>query len=210
MIAAVLAGLGSALTLWLCRHRPHRATHPAHWRVVCGTRGSPGLRRQPAGHRHPLSPRCAQRWRAVGLSLGYRTQTHAIAAGSQRVNARPRSSLSLDGRERTAARIEAIDWSRVTHDLDAQGCAMLDGFLSAHECATLAALYSQHQLFRSRVVMGRHGFGRGEYQYFRYPLPPLVAELRTAIYPRLVSLANLWNEAMGWDVRYPAQPADFI
>jgi hypothetical protein len=97
------------------------------------------------------------------------------------VNARPRSSLSLDGRERTAARIEAIDWSRVTHDLDAQGCAMLDGFLSAHECATLAALYSQHQLFRSRVVMGRHGFGRGEYQYFRYPLPPLVAELRTAI-----------------------------
>jgi hypothetical protein len=125
------------------------------------------------------------------------------------MNAQPRS-LTLDGRESTAARFEAIDWPRVTQNLDAQGCAMLDGLLPAYECTTLAALYSQDQLFRSRVVMARHGFGRGEYQYFRYPLPQLVSELRTAIYPRLVSLANQWNAAMGLAMRYPSQHADFI
>ncbi len=126
------------------------------------------------------------------------------------MSAQPHGNLALDQRDSVAARIEAIDWSRVAEDLDAQGCAMLDGFLSAHECASLASLYTQEQLFRSRVVMGRHGFGRGEYKYFRYPLPELIAELRTAIYPRLVPLANEWNEAMGFDVRYPAQHGDFI
>jgi hypothetical protein len=126
------------------------------------------------------------------------------------MNAQPQNSLTLAGRERTTARIEAIDWSRFTEDFAAQGCAMLDGFLAANECAMLATLYSQDHVFRSRVVMGRHGFGRGEYKYFRYPLPELIAELRTAIYPRLVPLANQWNEAMGINVRYPAQHADFI
>jgi hypothetical protein len=118
--------------------------------------------------------------------------------------------MTLDGRESTAACIEVTDWSRVIQDLDAQGCAMLQGLLSARQCAMLAALYAQDHLFRSRVVMGRHGFGRGEYKYFRYPLPELIAELRTAIYPRLVPLANQWNEAMGFDVRYPSRHDDFI
>ncbi|WP_445143702.1 2OG-Fe(II) oxygenase [Dyella sp. Tek66A03] len=126
------------------------------------------------------------------------------------MNAQPQSSLTLHGAESIGARTEMIDWSHVTQDLDAQGCAKLDGILSANECATLAMLYSQDHLFRSRVVMGRHGFGRGEYKYFRYPLPELIAELRTAIYPRLVPLANQWNEAMGFDVRYPSRHDDFI
>jgi hypothetical protein len=126
------------------------------------------------------------------------------------MSAQPQANPALDRPQSIAARIEAIDWSRVTEDLDAQGCAALDGFLSANECASLATLYTQEHLFRSRVVMGRHGFGRGEYKYFRYPVPELIGELRTAIYPRLVPLANQWNETMGFDVRYPAQHGDFI
>ena len=126
------------------------------------------------------------------------------------MTAQPHGNLALDQRDSVAARIEAIEWSRVTQNLDAQGCAMLDRFLAANECAALAALYAQDHLFRSRVVMGRHDFGCGEYKYFRYPLPELIAELRTAIYPRLVALANQWNEAMGFDVRYPAQHGDFM
>jgi len=87
---------------------------------------------------------------------------------------------------------------------------MVERLLSPEECETLAALYSHDEIFRSRVVMGRHGFGRGEYKYFSYPLPDLIASLRTAIYPRLVPIANRWTSAMGIDVRYPEKHVDFI
>jgi hypothetical protein len=109
-----------------------------------------------------------------------------------------------------AERVEALDWERVWHDLDAQGSAMIERLLSADECQTLAGLYPQDDLFRSRVVMERHGFGRGEYKYFNYPLPELIACLRTGVYPHLVPLANRWNAAMGSDVCYPEQHADFL
>jgi hypothetical protein len=100
-------------------------------------------------------------------------------------------------------RVDAIDWAQATNDLDAQGCAVLKGLLSADECRALAALYPDDKHFRSRVVMGRHGFGRGEYKYFAYPLPGLIEELRPALYARLRDVANRWNEAMGFDIRYP-------
>src|SRR5450759_4342639 len=100
-----------------------------------------------------------------------------------------------------AAPIEAIDWTQATSDLDAQGCAVLKGLLTAEECRALAALYPDDSLFRSRVVMGRHGFGRGEYKYFAYPLPHLIAELRPALYAQLRDVANRWNEAMGIEIR---------
>ena len=87
---------------------------------------------------------------------------------------------------------------------------MLERLLSAEECRAISALYPQDGLFRSRVVMARHGFGRGEYKYFHYPLPDLVAELRTAIYPRLAPIANRWNTSMGIDILYPAKHADFL
>src|SRR5450631_622889 len=102
-----------------------------------------------------------------------------------------------------AARIDAIDWTQASGDLDAQGCAVLKGLLSAEQCRVLAALYPDDSRFRSRVVMGRHGFGRGEYKYFSYPLPDLIAELRPLLYAQLRDAANRWNEAMGIDIRYP-------
>ena len=109
-----------------------------------------------------------------------------------------------------AGRVKALDWERVSKDLDAQGCAMIERLLSPAECEALAELYPEDSIFRSRVVMGRHGFGRGEYKYFSYPLPDIVAGLRTSIYPHLVPIANRWNTAMGIDVRYPAKHADFM
>jgi hypothetical protein len=107
-------------------------------------------------------------------------------------------------------RVWSLDWTRVTRDLDEQGNAMLERLLSPEECRTLAALYPDGDLFRSRVVMSRHGFGKGEYKYFRYPLPQPIAELRTSLYPHLAPVANRWNDAMGVDVGYPTGHADFL
>ena len=109
-----------------------------------------------------------------------------------------------------AARVDAIDWAQATRELDAQGCAVLNGLLSADECRALASLYPDDSRFRSRVVMGRHGFGRGEYKYFAYPLPPVIAELRPMLYARLRDVANRWNEAMGIDIRYPRDHGAFL
>ena len=111
---------------------------------------------------------------------------------------------------RSEATVAAIDWAAVSEALDTQGCAVIPGLLAAQQCAAQADLYGDEKHFRSRVVMGRHGFGRGEYQYFGYPLPPVVGELRTALYPHLQPIANRWNQAMGIEVRYPAQHGDFL
>jgi hypothetical protein len=110
----------------------------------------------------------------------------------------------------TTQRVNSIDWEQVSEDLDAQGCAVLEGLLTPRECESLAELYPKDNLFRSRVVMAWHGFGRGEYKYFNYPLPEIVAGLRTSMYPRLAPIANRWNTAMRIDVRYPQDHAEFI
>jgi hypothetical protein len=109
-----------------------------------------------------------------------------------------------------AARVDAIDWTRVTADLDGQGCAVLKGLLSPDECRAIAGLYPDDTKFRSRIVMGRHGFGRGEYKYFSYPLPDVIAELRPALYARLCGIANRWNQTMGIDIRYPLAHQAFL
>jgi uncharacterized protein len=111
---------------------------------------------------------------------------------------------------RVGERARAVDWDRASRELDAAGNALLDGFLTPDECRSLAGLYSADHLFRSRIVMARHGFGRGEYKYFSYPLPEIIAGLRTALYPPLATIANRWNEALGIDVRFPAEHAAFI
>lgn len=109
-----------------------------------------------------------------------------------------------------SAQIEAGDWPRVSGDLDARGCAVIEKLLSSEQCRALAALYPDDAHFRSRIVMGRHGFGRGEYKYFAYPLPRPIAALRPALYAQLAPIANRWNAAMGIDIRYPADHAAFL
>jgi uncharacterized protein len=106
--------------------------------------------------------------------------------------------------------MKTIEWERVARDLDAQGSAVIERLISPKECAALAALYPNDALFRSRVVMAKHGFGQGEYKYFAYPLPELIAKLRTTLYPHLAAVANRWNEAMGMELGFPAKHSEFI
>jgi hypothetical protein len=112
--------------------------------------------------------------------------------------------------EGLAERVDGIDWPRAERDLDAQGWAVLPNLLRPEECERTAALYEDDPLFRSRIVMARHGFGQGEYKYFAYPLPPLVAELRQSLYPHLAPIANRWHEAMGLPARFPGRHAEFV
>lgn len=109
-----------------------------------------------------------------------------------------------------AARVAAQDWPAVAAALDRDGWAVLPRLLSDDACDATAALYEQETPFRSRVHMARHGFGRGEYRYFTYPLPPLVAGLRGALYPRLAPVANRWHERMGRGERFPADHGDYL
>lgn len=103
-----------------------------------------------------------------------------------------------------------VDWTHVAPSLDAHGWAMLQGILSPDDCDRIAALYDDVARFRSHVVMARHGFGRGEYRYFAHPLPPLVSELRSALYAQLAPLANRWHEALSMSERFPADHASFL
>lgn len=112
--------------------------------------------------------------------------------------------------ERAEERVEALDWGTVGLDLDSQGWALLPSLLTGVECDEIAGLYDEDARFRSRVVMASHGFGKGEYRYFAYPLPSLVQDFRTLLYPRLTPIANRWNERMAVDTRFPAAHHDFV
>ena len=103
-----------------------------------------------------------------------------------------------------------IDWERLANELDARGCAVIERLVPPEECDELAGLYSRDEAFRDRVAMARHGFGRGEYKYFRYPLPDVVARMRTALYPGLAPVANRWHEALGLQGRFPDKHAQFL
>jgi uncharacterized protein len=103
-----------------------------------------------------------------------------------------------------------IAWPKAATELDAHGCATVGRLLSPQQCRSLSALYASEAPFRRRIVMAQHGFGRGEYKYFAYPLPPIVEALRTALYGPLADIANRWNDEMGVAVRYPAQHAEFL
>jgi uncharacterized protein len=103
-----------------------------------------------------------------------------------------------------------VDWDRIGSELNAHGSAVLEKLLTQGDCERLAARYTDDAGFRSRIVMSRHGFGRGEYKYFSYPLPEPIASLRAALYPPLSAIANAWNARMGVETRYPATHADFL
>lgn len=107
-------------------------------------------------------------------------------------------------------RIGQYDWNKVAGDLGSYGAAVLPKLFSPAECGEIAALYSQPKHFRSHIIMARHGFGKGEYRYFNYPLPDLIGGLRTALYPHLATVANEWNERMGMEVRYPAEHRQYL
>jgi uncharacterized protein len=126
------------------------------------------------------------------------------------MNARIKRAPIITSAKDIAERVPALDWEPVSQDLDAQGSAMIERLITPAECDALAELYPEDGIFRSRVVMERHGFGRGEYKYFSYPLPDIIDGLRTAIYPYLAPIANRWNTALGIDVRYPEKHAEFI
>ena len=107
-------------------------------------------------------------------------------------------------------RVAAIEWPEVEADLDAQGAAVIKGLLAPVDCHELSSLYQRDDTFRARVVMARHGFGRGEYRYFDYPLPPLIGVLRESLYAHLAPVANRWYDAMGMTARFPDRHSDFI
>jgi uncharacterized protein len=127
--------------------------------------------------------------------------TSAATAPRERALSAPRT---------LAGRIASLDWTRMASELDAHGCATTGALLSAEECAALAQTYGADAPFRSRVIMARHGFGRGEYKYFAYPLPEMVAALRGALYPSLADIANRWNEGLGIALRYPRDHAGYL
>jgi uncharacterized protein len=120
----------------------------------------------------------------------------------------PRELASLSAL--LAGRIASLDWTSMAAALDAHGCVTTGPLLSADECAALAQTYGEDTPFRSRVIMARHGFGRGEYKYFAYPLPEVVAALRGALYPPLADIANRWNEGLGIAQRYPRDHAAYL
>jgi len=118
--------------------------------------------------------------------------------------AKPSAALSVE------QRVERHDWKTLASELDAHGATVMEKLLTPGECAEIAALYSREERFRSHIVMARHGFGKGEYRYFKYPLPELLQDLRTALYARLAGIANAWSERMRIESRYPATHADFL
>lgn len=125
--------------------------------------------------------------------------------------------MSIETKVRSAAtsgapadRVARIDWDHVADELSHQGAAILKTLLTPDECRTISSLYPDDSRFRSRIVMARHGFGKGEYKYFAYPLPELIGGLRPALYARLAPVANHWNERMGLPLRYPAEHERFL
>ena len=129
-------------------------------------------------------------------------ENHGLASGE--------ASRPLRDTTPAVSQVDSLDWPSITSELHDAGNALLKGVLRSNECEALISLYAGDDGFRSRVVMSRHGFGRGEYKYFSYPLPDILQGLRTSLYGRLAPIANQWNQQMHIDTRYPARHADFI
>jgi uncharacterized protein len=109
-----------------------------------------------------------------------------------------------------AERVASLDWPRISVDLNQYGCATTGVIVTPSECEELTRGYDDGALFRSQVIMARHGFGRGEYKYYAYPLPDPIAALRTSLYPHFASIANDWESALGKEAGYPAEHSDFL
>jgi uncharacterized protein len=119
-------------------------------------------------------------------------------------------TMAVAKKSASATDVDQYDWDEVGTNLNAFGAAVLPNLLTPQECEEIAALYAEEKHFRSHIHMARHGFGRGEYRYFKYPLPARVAALRTALYARVAPIANAWNERMKLAPRYPQTHADYL
>ena len=119
-------------------------------------------------------------------------------------------STAVAKKAESATEVERYDWDEIGATLNAFGAAVLPKLMTASECEDIAALYADEKHFRSHIHMARHGFGRGEYRYFKYPLPARIAALRTALYAQIAPFANAWNERMNIAVRYPQRHTDYL
>lgn len=129
---------------------------------------------------------------------------------SLNMNPQMKTGASEHPIESVKDRVGQYDWTKNGAELSNWGAVVLEKLLTPKECESLASFYSEQEHFRSHIIMARHGFGKGEYRYFKYPLPDLIAGLRTALYSRLAPIANQWNERMGEEARYPAEHAEFL
>jgi hypothetical protein len=134
---------------------------------------------------------------------------HAQSAQEHALDSTIAETHSLDA-ARAEKRIAGYNWTALGEELTANGCAVLDRLLSPAQCEAIAASYDDESRFRSHIVMARHGFGRGEYRYYKYPLPDLIQSLRTALYPRLAIVANHWNSSLGLAESFPIAHADYL
>jgi hypothetical protein len=116
----------------------------------------------------------------------------------------------MDARMNDEMMLDEWDWAKIAGALDAYGWARLPALLSEERCDELVDLYRDETRFRKQVIMGRHAYGRGQYRYFAYPLPPLVVQLRAGLYRRLLPIANCWNDRMGIAQIFPDDHAAFI
>src|SRR6202000_2231672 len=183
-------------------------------RYVQGRQGScTGLWSKRPCRGDPMPSSDQERWLSLGLPLGSRSQTCASRKRGARMNTlfaegvdtMPEAVGQTSEVIAVVARIESLNWSQIANELNDQGSSVLKRVLTAEECIRLAKLYPNEDGFRSRIVMGRHGFGRGEYKYFSYPLPGIIQGMRTALYRELAPIANHWNKSMAIEVQYPKE-----
>ena len=160
--------------------------------------------------RYSVPSRGAQRRYALRLPMGRGSKTRIARPRGRTVIDAVSSGSSVACAHGIRERVAVLDWQSIATSLDARAYSVMRSVLSPEECETIARTYAVDACFRSRIVMARHSFGRGEYKYFAYPLPELVADLRTALYPPLSGIANDWHETMGMPVRYPDDHAGYL
>ena len=160
------------------------------------------------GHRMALVSH--HQLKEMGHDPGYYPVSADASGGESNMNAPTNISLNPPVSEAAEVRVTQYNWKGLAEELSSHGCVVLEKLLSADECRQIAGLYPHEGYFRSHIDMARHGFGRGEYRYFKYPLPALIGNLREALYPRLANIANDWNARMKLDQRYPSAHADFL
>ena len=163
----------------------------------------------------PLSRKGVRKDARLSRGYGQRGETEAPRAPSPPgLSTQGRPEEPDEGRPSEGGAIEAaigaLDWPAIERDLAAYGCAIAPRLLSSETSRAFAVLYPDDFRFRSRIVMAAHGFGRGEYKYFAYPLPDQIVALRHGFYSRLAPIADRWNETMGVPVRYPTDHEAFL